>query len=270
MNVHLALAADRNMEVGLHVTLYTALKFLHPDCSTTIHLFVKDFSDRAINRLHQTLAPYIGRYDLKVTDARGLNLGNGRCLYSSKMPYASLVAANLIDAERILFLDADLLVLMDVSEIFSHELDGKTAGVVFLNKVAEVWSEEYTVLKKIGLADDLPYFSSGVVLFDAKKWKEKKLTEKCFEIIDQYSSELRNTDQTVLNAALGGDVFLLPDNYHRIFYAGGWSVDINTSNCICHLGGAPKPWDFLGELLNNSYPAFQQYLKETAFSNYKS
>jgi lipopolysaccharide biosynthesis glycosyltransferase len=270
MEVHLAIGADRNIEVGLHVTLYTALKFLNTESSATIHLFLKDFSEREIERLHQTLSPFRGRYDLKVYDANKIDLGSGRSLYSSKMPYISLVTADLIDAERVLFLDADLLVLIDISEIFSHDLDGKTAGVVSTCSVAEVWFQEYGVLKESGLLDEHPYFSSGVILFDAQQWKSKNLTQKCFDIIGQHGNELRNTDQTVLNAALCGDVCLLPENYHRIFYAGGWSIEKSASNCICHLGGAPKPWDFLGEFLNHSYPAYQQYLEETSFHNYRS
>ncbi len=270
MNIQLALAADQNMEVGLHVTLYTALKFLHPSCSATLHLFLKDFSHRAIERLHKTLALYANQYEMKTYDAAKINLGSGRGLHRSKMPYISLVAADLIHSERLLFLDADLLVLIDLAEIFSHELNGKTVGVVSSHTVSEAWSKESEILRKIGLSGSLPYFSSGVVLFDVKQWKNKRLTQQCFEIIEQYGNELCNTDQTVLNAALKGDLFLLPSNYHRIFYSSGRSIDQHASNCICHLGGSPKPWDFLGEFVHSSYPTFQHYLKQTAFSDYKS
>lgn len=270
MNLQLAVISDLNMEVGLHITLCTALKFLHPDWTATIHLFLKDFSTQRIDRLHQTLAPYHGRYELQIYDAEILDLGSGKALHGSKMPYLSLIAPNLIDADKLLLLDADLLVLTDLSELFTQDLQGKIAGVVFMHPVAKVWSKERHILRQTGLSDDAPYFSSGVVLFDAKQWKAQKLTDRCFEIIDRYSNELSNTDQTVMNAALGGDVFLMPEHYHRIFYTLGYSIDPNLSGCICHIGGSPKPWDFLGEFLNNSYPAFKTYMAETAFANYKS
>ncbi|MEP0916928.1 hypothetical protein NC981_08860 [Leptolyngbya sp. DQ-M1] len=269
MQINIAIASDRNMEVGLHVTLYTALQFLDPDAFVNIHLFSKDFSSQAIERIHQTLSPYRDRYHLQTYDVATLDLGSGKGLHYNKMPYVILLAANLVEAEKLLFLDADLIIRTDLSKLFAYPLEDKIIGAVFESYVSNTWNKEYGLLKQIGLPDDAPYFNSGVVLFDAKRWKQEQMSLRCFKIIDEYGKLLHNTDQTVLNAAVGGEFLLLPHKYNRPFYPGGYGIT-DDSDCICHLVGSPKPWDLFGEVLHNSYPAFYRYLKETALQNYKS
>lgn len=270
MDIDIAVASDRNMEVGLHVTLYTTLKFLNSDCFARLHVFAKDLGAKSIQRLYDTLSPYRGRYSLKVYDATKLELGNGKSLHTSKMPYVILIAPDLIQSDRLLFLDADLLVLTDLAQVFTQTLQGKTAGAIFQCRLAEAWSKEYDVLSRSGLGADTPYFSTGVMLFNQRQWREKRMTDRCFEFIEQHAAELHNTDQTVLNAVLFNDVTLLPEKYNKPFYPSGWEIEVNTLDYVVHFGGSPKPWDFLGEVLNVNYPIFKKYLVETAFANYKS
>ncbi|NJR49050.1 MAG: hypothetical protein HC780_05210 [Leptolyngbyaceae cyanobacterium CSU_1_3] len=269
MHIDIAIASDQNMEVGLHVTLYTSLQFLDPDCFINIHLFSKDLPSKAIDRIHHTLSPFQDRYHLQLYDVASLDLGSGRGLHQSKMPYVILLVAKLVEAEKLLFLDADLIIRTDLSKLFAYSLEEKVVGAVFESSVSKVWSKERDVLVEIGLSEDAPYFNSGVVLFDAKQWKQKNLTSRCFEIIETYGKSLYNTDQTVINAAVKGDFFLLPKHYNQPFYPRGYPITKETSG-ICHLLGSPKPWDIFGEILHRSYPTFRGHLEQTAFCNYKS
>lgn len=118
----------------------------------------------------------------------------------------------------------------------------------------------YTIgaVKDYGAQD----FNSGVLLINAKKWREENITEKIWQSV-QNSESLRYADQGLLNDYFSEDYLRLSDKYNHLigtyslmFYnqLSGWSAEkINQvsrrladikNTIVYHYTTAIKPWKF--------------------------
>jgi lipopolysaccharide biosynthesis glycosyltransferase len=261
--VHIALCADQNAEVGLHVTLHSTLTHLDPSSMAFVHLFLGNFDRRRIKLLNLTLEAFARRCQLKIYDLHDIDLGKGSGLHGNKMPYALLHFPRIVHAMRVLCLDADLLVTTDVAEIYRWDLGSNYIAAVSLGTVEQCWNKEAEFLSRVGVSREAPYFNTGVVLVDTIGWNRKDLTRVCLEFAAAHSSELRTADQTVLNAVVHGNVSILPPNYNIHCYPTAEPPDVSSPG-VYHFVGSPKPWDLGGKYLHRSHPVFQRFLSMTS------
>ena len=61
-SVNVALCADRNIQVGLHVTLYSLLS--NTQTYVEIYLLHKSFTDKELSMIEKTLLPFKSKYTL--------------------------------------------------------------------------------------------------------------------------------------------------------------------------------------------------------------
>lgn len=149
--------------------------------------------------------------------------------------YRFLLADLLIDVDKLLYLDADILVVGDISALWSKAIDELyCAGV-------EDKNIDVAHKKKLGIPESQPYINTGVLLLNLEKIRKNFLTEKLFT----FASHNRNTpyqDQDAINVVLGGSAIVLPDTYNYMVW--GDKDDIKRDDVkIVHLTGAGKPWD---------------------------
>ncbi|CAN5469675.1 glycosyltransferase family 8 protein [soil metagenome] len=267
--VNFAICADRNIEPGLHVTLYSALKSLALDSRAVAHLFLKDYDQEHLGSLKSTVAEFNERCEIRVYDIDKIDLGRGRGFHGTMVSYARIFIADIVECERIIYLDADLIVMTDLTSLSVRDLGGAALAAVSHSTLKNAWSHENALLLRLGLSDDLPYFNAGVLLIDVDAWKKNQLTEKCRSVIRKHGARLVTSDQSVLNAALSDQFVRLPLNYNVLCYP---SDVYKTEPCdaIYHLVGSPKPWDLMGEFLHRGYPMFRKYLSMTNCKEYSS
>jgi lipopolysaccharide biosynthesis glycosyltransferase len=126
-------------------------------------------------------------------------------------------------------------------------------------------------MMSFGLPDTARYLNVGVMLINTRKWKENNYTEKGFTLINRYPERIFCVDQTVLNIILYNQVVFLPDKFNVPFYTREPVVDLRIHrDMVCHFVDSPKPWDFGGEFIHASFPAFKQFLKKTYFADYRT
>jgi lipopolysaccharide biosynthesis glycosyltransferase len=118
----------------------------------------------------------------------------------SRVIYARLLLPDYVGERhaRIVYLDADTLILGDMSYLFSVPLgDNLIAGVGArrTRRLAEMNRE-------IGRSDDAFYFNSGVLVIDAVRWRNEKMSEKSFDLLR--SRFFSYPDQDVLNILADG------------------------------------------------------------------
>ncbi|MCX5696770.1 MAG: hypothetical protein NTU54_02150 [Candidatus Omnitrophica bacterium] len=270
--LEIALAADRNMEIGLHVTLYSALASLALSGSfVNLHLFLKDYDLERVKRLHMTLHEFTGKYALHLYDTTAINLGKSRGIYGNKMTLVRIHIPDSLKVERFIYLDADLLVLTDLRALFSFPLNNNVAAVVSNTIIKNVWHLERDALLKCGMPDNARYFNAGVMLIDARRWRENNYTEKCVALMDKHPSQFPSADQAILNIILYNRVAFLPEKFNVPFFTREPVLDLRFHHDIlCHFLDSPKPWDIGAELIHASYPAFKQFLQKTYFSGYRT
>ena len=110
------------------------------------------------------------------------------------------------DVKRVLYLDADTIVGGDLLPLMNYDLEGKSIGMVL-----ESITDDYKIM--IGMGRDSEYYNSGVILFDADKWRENDYCGKIVNHIRNVRSSYIG-DQDFLNIVCAGDICRLPVIYN--------------------------------------------------------
>lgn len=164
------------------------------------------------------------------------------------------------DLEKLLYLDSDIIVQKDLSELFSTDISEYYAGAV--KDVLTINNKKH--MKKLQIKRD--YFNSGVLLLNLKKIREENVQEKLIEYrINGYNYFM---DQDTFNIVFDKVKYLSWKNNFLNYYLEKTSIkklevffgetfpenDIYTNCTIVHFGGHYKPWEYnldeLSELYN--------------------
>ncbi|WP_334072998.1 MULTISPECIES: glycosyltransferase family 8 protein [Paenibacillus] len=168
-----------------------------------------------------------------------VNVWTTACMYRLLIP-------GLVPVDKIIYLDCDILVNMDIEELWKIELNGAYLGAVWDQNIMNVTH----TISSMGLNPDL-YFNSGVILFDLNSIRQKP---------DWYGETLnffRNfpgttmPDQDALNAVYGGNYLPLDLRFNLFSMA---AADPDYHNKIVHFAGEDKCWD-------RHSPGWELYLK---------
>jgi lipopolysaccharide biosynthesis glycosyltransferase len=266
--VSVVLCADKNVEVGLHVTLYSLLESSRQ--RIRINLILSGYHSHDLAKIYNTLERFNGQYELHIIEADDSRFAKYRGLHGNKFTFMKLMVPEFLDDHRVIYLDSDLIVQRDLSDLFNLDLKGY---VVAARGSANIeWQLERKFFTSLGLNEKAKYFNAGVMVIDLQRWRVSGITKKCFEFAEKYPRELIVADQTVLNYVFYENQFFeLDSSYNHPLYSTEPVIPIPVPpGKIFHFVGSPKPWDFMGEILHANYPLFHDVLSNTAFRSYKS
>ena len=151
------------------------------------------------------------------------------------MTFARYFIPSFVSEDIVLYLDCDLVVTRDLTDLFSIDLTNRplaAAKVIY------------------GLEDR---FNAGVLLINNAYWKENTIQQELIEITEREHGHLPEADQTVLNIVVGENYVLLDDTYN--FQIGYDQVADNRGQyfifelpltplpAIIHYLSADKPWN---------------------------
>lgn len=126
--------------------------------------------------------------------------------------------------ERILYLDSDVIVDADVSELarldFEDTLSICCSSPYIKNIVLEGGNEKVSLsyfTDVLKMPDPLQYFNAGVMLYNLKKMNVMGVSEKLFKALEEINEPLLQ-DQDILNSVLSnnGGVKLISEKYNMI------------------------------------------------------
>lgn len=160
----------------------------------------------------------------------------------------------LPDTERVLYLDADTLVLDSLEPLWATPMNGNHIAAV--SNVWEPWNMAYS--QSLGLPK--PYFNSGVIIFDLDLMRRDDTARTILAYARANADKLLWGDQDALNIILGGSrVELHPrwnvmnsvlyfDHAPELFGAEA-VAEARTRPGIRHFEGPSinKPWHYLCE-----------------------
>lgn len=164
-----------------------------------------------------------------------------------------LLIPELLTCEKVIYLDCDVLVNLDIRELWDVDLEGNCVGGVRDSKTKKknrIFSRDYLIAKLIGvnLAD---YINSGVLVMDLEKIRAAcDLTREAFAYFVRYSHCAPPIDQNFINSIFSGKCRFLDMKFNRN------STDPGDGHAILHVMGKPKPWQGF-----NDEPACRLYWK---------
>ena len=150
---------------------------------------------------------------------------------------------------KILFLDADIVVLQDLGEIYDSDIREHACAVV-----ETPISKESSHLRELRMKGER-YFNAGVMLINLEYWRQRSITTRLLSWINDYPGKLRFWDQDALNAVLEGKWLRLEPKWnatHAFFispqefpeFSREETHDAINNPAIIHFtgGGSNKPW----------------------------
>lgn len=203
-------SSDNNYARHLGVAIYSLLSHNTSIPLIRIYVIENNISLDNITKLNQLISSF-GNAEVilipfkKWADSLHLNLLWPISLSS----YARLFVGEMLpsDIERVLYLDCDMLVRGDISDLWNSDLGDNPVGAV-QDQVSE------TAKTRIALDLSDQYFNAGLLLINLKKWRNEGLGDKCVQFIEAHEGQVMHHDQGVLNGVLKKQWFRLPLKYN--------------------------------------------------------
>jgi len=146
---------------------------------------------------------------------------------------------NVLNVDRVIYLDADVIVKMDINQLWEHNESAITNTCAISACMDEPLSQgwwHYSFFDK-GVFDIHEYFNAGVLVLNLTKIRKNyDLLEQAIAFFTYYP-ESKMADQDALNYIFKNDHYLLPRQYNT-FVAGERKNHIHKlESCIYHYSG---------------------------------
>ena len=183
--------------------------------------------------------------------------GHLRPLYGDWTTYGRLLIPDYITDDTALYLDADLIVLLDVLTLVDFDFEQNLLAAVY-GCTVEWTLDKLFFIDRLKCLPSQGYFNAGIILFNLKKWRATNVEAKWKKLAKEYPTELVSHDQTLLNAVCEGNFAHLTPNFNNGWLPGNEKPE-DAENSILHFIGSPKPWDIFGKFLHRGYHTWKAY-----------
>lgn len=170
----------------------------------------------------------------------------------SAASYYRLFISSLIPYDRCLYIDCDMIVTEDLTEVYNTELDGYYAAGVKDMGVQCHFSEYEEYAGYLDIPDMYSYVNAGFMVFNLGKIRDDGIGCKMINLIDKGYQYM---DQDIINRLFYGKIKLIPLKYDFFTeYVGsmpkqnlsGYTLeelkDIGQRIAVYHFAGVFKPW----------------------------
>lgn len=246
--MHIVSCTDTNFVIPLGVMMHS-LCVNNEKEELHFHIIVDDTVTEQQKDELRTVVPEDGTIDFYLINIENIRQYLIVRVENFPVPiYYRLLMAKILPEtiKKVLYLDADIIVRHDLSELWNTSLEGlAVAGVPnasFINHC-----------ERLGYASNLGYFNSGVLLFNLDYIRNKELTKQFIYYIKANPEKLIMPDQDVLNYVLRDCKLMLSvrnnaqEEFYRIppviKYVDDQSLEEGIRNPnIVHYTGI-KPWN---------------------------
>lgn len=167
---------------------------------------------------------------------------------------------------KLVYLDADTLVVAPMAPLFEHDMQGHPVGAV--DDCLMAFPHKMDVRKaKIGMSQERRYFNAGVLLFDWSVMRKQNLLREARELFLADPDRYPFNDQDVLNVILEGNWEQLDPRWNTQTGL----VSIIDEPAILHFTGSDKPWKNSWKWMHRDARRFyRESLKISAWSAFCS
>lgn len=247
--VDAVMITDANYMDFTRVAINSAKKTKCPESKYHFYVLTMDLSDSDVAALKALEEDNV---KIEVLPQEEIDLFYIRDTHVSKTSLLKYYIPNVLpELNKVLYLDTDILVLHDLSELFNTDVHN-----VYLAAVKDPsWFFENAHVVELNLDDRGFYFNSGVMLMNLAKIREDGLVQK----LEDFTNNNFRTymDQDAFNVVVGDSVSLLPfeDNAMNFFfehidlgdmaafYGRKWQKyeDVFAPVTVLHFASAKKP-----------------------------
>jgi len=278
--IPIILAADDNYARPLAVLAHSILLNLRPGYFADIKVLETRISEEHKKEIETEVAKFqngqvqfinmsekISGFELPPNPAQA-----AETYWTSEAYYRLFIEDIVHDHDKTIYLDTDMVVDGDISELYETDISGYLLGAcrsswlqwcVSTGHLSNGFSYRDYISNVLKLCDPMSYFSSGMMLLNIKEIKEFELKRKSLELLSKIYATVRFPDQCILNVVCDGRVKVLPFRWNfmsvgedrREFLDEGWLRQWRPDSRryyqsgegdprIIHYVTSKKPWKF--------------------------
>lgn len=208
MTVDIAFVTDRTYLPWCSTALLSCFES-NPSKSIRVHvLHDGSVTDDDADRL--TSMAELGRVSVQRVDPQGVSQLPALDRFGRIVWYRFLLPQLLPAVDRVLYLDADTLVVDDLESLDQFNLDGFAVGAV----PNITLPADQPRVRALGLGAESDFLNTGVLLLDLSQLREEGLVDKMTKAVDALSGRIRWPDQDALNYVLAGSWARLHPRYN--------------------------------------------------------
>ena len=183
-----------------------------------------------------------------------------RDYYTVAIYFRIFIASMFKNLKKALYLDCDIVVLGDISELYFTDLGDNILGgipdqIIASRKVYRDYSEN-----ALGL-EYTKYFSSGILVINLDAFREHEIEKKFVSILKEYNFSTIAPDQDYLNFLCKGKTKYIDISWNKHCLRDGYNKKPN----IVHYAFFKKPWT---DYFIKFERFFWQYAKKVEFYDY--
>ena len=157
-----------------------------------------------------------------------------------------------------IYIDSDIVVPGDISELFNTELGDNLIGACQDHSVVDIEAFAKYMEDTVGV-DRFEYVNSGVLLMNLKGLREKQFSKRFLELLNKYHFDNVAPDQDYLNAMCNGKIHYLDEKWDAMPTPGRKEIE---NPKLIHYNLFQKPWCYD----NIQYEDFfWKYAKKTSY-----
>lgn len=187
----------------------------------------------------------------------------------SKAAYFRINIPKILKDKLILYLDADIVCVGDISSFLKLELSDKILAAI--TDPIFRWHED------LNMSPGSRYFNSGVMLINTEAWNDAHISDRVLDFIQNHKDKIRFVDQCGLNAVIDGNWLELSPKFNQQailfredfnFEPFGFALEelenARKEPILIHYTGPSKPWHY-----NNNHPYKHIYWNFQSSSPFK-
>jgi lipopolysaccharide biosynthesis glycosyltransferase len=158
-----------------------------------------------------------------------------------------LAPQSLPDVDRCVYLDGDVIVRHDPTDLHDVDLEGNSLGAV-RSRVTPYAASPGGIAGwfDLGIPSTAPYFNSGILTMDLARWRDRDITGRLTSYLDAFGERTTLADQEALNAAVVGDWAQLDRTWNYVTHVTESFLqqpELEPAEpAIVHFAGRSKPW----------------------------
>jgi lipopolysaccharide biosynthesis glycosyltransferase len=262
MTIHLAIAFDQNYLSPFYALLMSILEHNSRN-KIVIHAIITGVTENEQEQIREFIRKHghdINFYEIdQEYVSKFVLVSKWTAAVYYRLFFTFLIPA---DVQRLLYIDTDVLVVNDLSELYRQDLHSYPVGAVYDNYVKTA--------PQLGIEQEGNYFNSGVLLIDVAKWKEQQISEKAMQFLADYPDKIKFVDQDALNAVLKNNWKKMDWKYNTMYSLIPQDIrkdqldDFIKDKVILHFT-LQRPWNMLCR--NRYRDMYHRYLQQSPAVN---
>ena len=273
-NICIAMCVNDGYVPYICVTIKSILENNHRN-KVCIYVISDFISNKMCDRLNEVVSDYPNA-SLKIIIVNPNRLFGLKDTWTLYTWYRVLLPDALgNDVHRVLYLDADVVVVDDLRELFKIDMTNiAIAGALDpLNNIDETF-------ERCGYDRSKSYICAGVMLMNLDYWRENNLSERIIKYGKENHDKIRFPDQDTINYLCRDSKIILPLRYgimnvffkNKLYYSSNYIMELYDcafNPAIIHYAGT-APWkrEFSNNIYQSEWNKYNRLLKHPAKKMY--